>query len=71
MLLTLRTTHIPATDLGDLLHKHTDRVESLELSFGYAHVFYPEADETACTAAVLLDVDPVALARGEGGALDR
>jgi 3' terminal RNA ribose 2'-O-methyltransferase Hen1 len=71
MLLTLRTTHTPATDLGYLLHKHPDRVQSLELSFGHAHVFYPEADETACTAAVLLDVDPVALVRGEGGTLDQ
>lgn len=71
MLLTLRTTHTPATDLGYLLHKHPDRVQSLELSFGHAYVFYPEADETACTAAVLLDVDPVALVRGEGGTLDQ
>jgi 3' terminal RNA ribose 2'-O-methyltransferase Hen1 len=71
MLLTLRTTHIPATDLASLLHKDPGRVESLELSFGQAHVFFPEADETACTAAVLLDVDPVGLVRGEGGTLDR
>ncbi|HYO16143.1 MAG TPA: 3' terminal RNA ribose 2'-O-methyltransferase Hen1 [Thermoanaerobaculia bacterium] len=71
MLLTLRTTHSPATDLGYLLHKPPDRVQSLELSFGHAHVFYPEADETACTAAVLLDVDPVGLVRGEGGTLDQ
>jgi hypothetical protein len=26
MLLTLRTTHVPATDLGFLPHKHPDRV---------------------------------------------
>lgn len=71
MLLTLRTTHVPATDLGYLLHKNPDRVQSFELPFGKAHVFYPEASETACTAALLLDVDPVGLVRGEGAAVDQ
>lgn len=76
MLLTLRTTHVPATDLGYLLHKHPDRLQSFELPFGHAHVFYPEATEEACTAALLLDVDPVGLVRGrgpsgEGGPLDQ
>lgn len=71
MLLTLRTTHVPATDLGYLLHKNPDRLQSFELPFGKVHVFYPEASETACTAALLLDVDPVGLVRGEGAAVDQ
>ncbi len=71
MLLTLRTTHVPATDLGFLLHKHPDRLQSFELPFGRVHVFYPEASETACTAALLLDVDPVRLVRGGGTAIDQ
>jgi 3' terminal RNA ribose 2'-O-methyltransferase Hen1 len=71
MLLTLRTTHVPATDLGFLLHKHPDRLQTFELPFGAAHVFYPEATETACTAALLLDVDPVGLVRGAGGTIDQ
>jgi 3' terminal RNA ribose 2'-O-methyltransferase Hen1 len=71
MLLTIRTTHVPATDLGFLLHKHPDRVQSFELPFGRVHVFYPEATETACSAAVLLDVDPVGLVRGAGSTLDQ
>ncbi|MFL6234446.1 MAG: 3' terminal RNA ribose 2'-O-methyltransferase Hen1 [Thermoanaerobaculia bacterium] len=71
MLLTIRTTHVPATDLGFLLHKHPDRVQTFELPFGHAHVFYPEASETACTAALLLDVDPVGLVRGAGGTIDQ
>jgi Hen1-like subunit of RNA repair complex len=71
MLLTLRTTHVPATDLGFLLHKHPDKVQTFELPFGAAHVFYPEATETACTAALLLDVDPVGLVRGGGGTIDQ
>jgi len=67
MLLTIRTTARPATDLGYLLHKHPARLQSFELSFGHAHVFYPEATEDACTAALLLDVDPVGLVRGRTG----
>ena len=66
MLLTLRTTHRPATDLGYLLHKHPEKLHSFELSFGQAHIFYPEVSEEACTAALLLDVDPVGLVRGKG-----
>ena len=59
MLLTISTTHRPATDLGFLLHKHPDRFQSFDLSFGHAHMFYPEVGEDRCTAALLLDVDPV------------
>ena len=64
MLLTISTTHRPATDLGYLLHKNPARLQTFELAFGKAHVFYPEASEERCTAALLLDVDPVALVRG-------
>jgi 3' terminal RNA ribose 2'-O-methyltransferase Hen1 len=67
MLLTISTTHQPATDLGFLLHKHPERCQSFELSFGNVHVFYPRADEDGCTACLLLDVDPVGLVRGKGG----
>ena len=63
MLLTITTTHKPATDLGFLLYKHPDRLKSYELSCGKAHVFYPQADEEKCTVAVLLDIDPIALAK--------
>ncbi len=74
MLLTIATNHSPATDLGYLLHKHPDRLQSFKLSFGKAHVFYPEASSERCTAAMLLDVDPIGLVRkrhGEGGALEQ
>jgi 3' terminal RNA ribose 2'-O-methyltransferase Hen1 len=63
MLLTVTTTHRPATDLGFLLHKHPDRVQAFPVPFGEAHVFYPEAGEERCTAALLLDIDPVGLVR--------
>lgn len=67
MLLTISTTHAPATDLGFLLHKHPDRVHDVSLSFGVARVVYPEASELRCTAALLVDVDPVGLVRGRKG----
>lgn len=67
MLLTITTTHRPATDLGYLLHKHPARVQSFPLSWGQAHVLYPEVSEERCTAALLLDVDPVGLVRNAYG----
>jgi 3' terminal RNA ribose 2'-O-methyltransferase Hen1 len=70
VLLTISTAHSPATDLGFLLHKHPDRVQSFSVPFGRVHVFYPEASELRCTVALLLDVDPVGLVRrgrGSGG----
>jgi 3'' terminal RNA ribose 2''-O-methyltransferase Hen1 len=66
MLLTITTTHRPATDLGYLLHKNPARSQTFPLSFGQAHVFYPEATPERCTAALLLDVDAVGLVRGGG-----
>src|SRR6266487_2985868 len=77
MLLTLTTTHSPATDLGYLLRKNPARPQSFSLSFGKAHVFYPEATAERCTVALLVEVDPVGLVRnrrgpsGEGGALEQ
>src|SRR5580658_10921153 len=64
VLLTITTTREPATDLGYLLHKHPDRVQSFGQAFGQAHVFYPEAAASRCTAALLLEIDPVGLVRG-------
>lgn len=74
MFLSIATTHRPATDLGYLLHKHPERVHETELGFGKAFVFYPEATEARCEAALVLDVDPVGLVRGKGtsdGLLDQ
>ena len=69
MILTISTTHRPATDLGYLLHKHPERTESFELPLGRAHFFYTVADEDRCTAALLLDIDPLRLVRGAGAML--
>jgi len=57
----------PATDLGFLLHKNPSRVQAFEVSVGTAHVFYPTATPTRCTAALMVEVDPVALVRGRRG----
>ena len=70
MLLTLSTTHRPATDLGHLLHKNPSRLHSQAFGFGQAHVFYPEAGEDLCTAALMIDVDPIGLVRKSGPAGD-
>ena len=67
MLLTISTTHVPATDLGYLLHKNPARVQSFDLSFGRAHVLYPEASDDRCSVALILDVDTVHLVRGRQG----
>jgi 3' terminal RNA ribose 2'-O-methyltransferase Hen1 len=64
VLLTIATTHQPADELGYLLHKNPARAQSFEVAAGTAHVFYPEASHERCTAALLLEVDPVGLVRG-------
>ncbi|MFI9238039.1 3' terminal RNA ribose 2'-O-methyltransferase Hen1 [Streptomyces sp. NPDC053079] len=78
MFLTISTSGAPgrpATDLGFLLHKHPDKAQRFSTSHGTAHVLYPEASAERCTAALLLEVDAVALVRrgkdkGRGGAPD-
>jgi 3' terminal RNA ribose 2'-O-methyltransferase Hen1 len=63
MLLTLTSTTPPATDLGFLLHKNPEAVRTVTLGFGAAHVFYPEATDERCTAALLVEIDPIGLVR--------
>lgn len=65
MLLTITTSHRPASDLGFLLGKHPDRVQMFDMSFGKAHVFYSLVSDDECTANLLLDVDAVAMVRGK------
>jgi len=67
MLLTITTTRSPATDLGYLLHKNPARPQAFDLAFGRAQVFYPQAAADRCTAAMLLDVDPIGLVRNRHG----
>jgi 3' terminal RNA ribose 2'-O-methyltransferase Hen1 len=68
MFLSIATTHTPATDLGFLLMKHPERVHEADCGFGRGIVFFPEAGEGRCEAALVVDVDPVGLVRGRGAA---
>ena len=65
MLLNITTTHKPATDLGYLLHKHPDKLQSIDLSIGKAHIFYPESSDEKTTVSLLLDIDPIDMVRGK------
>jgi 3' terminal RNA ribose 2'-O-methyltransferase Hen1 len=67
MILSITTTHRPATDLGYLPHKSPFRVHSFEQVFGKAHVFYPETRPDRCTAALVLEVDSIGLVRNRRG----
>jgi 3' terminal RNA ribose 2'-O-methyltransferase Hen1 len=75
MLLVITLYADNAADLGYLLHKNPRRPQALQMNFGKAYVFYPAVRERECSAALLLDVNPLDLARGklgsrEGGLFD-
>jgi hypothetical protein len=61
MLLTISYSGKTATDLGYLFHKSPFRVHSFDQFFGKAHIFYPETSIDRCTAALLLEIDPIGL----------
>lgn len=67
MLLTITTTRKPASDLSFLLHKHPAKVQEVDIFGGSAHIFYPEVSDEKCTAALLLDIDPIGLVRRNSG----
>ena len=71
MLLTITYFGENAADLGYLLHKNPFRAQSFGLGFGKAYIFYPEVSQNRCTAALLLDIDPLDLARGKAGSKTR
>ena len=75
MLLTITYEGHNTEDLGYLLHKNPERAQAFELNYGRAYVFYPELGDARTTAALLIDIDPIDLARGklgsnEGGLFD-
>jgi len=67
LLFTITYTGQKTTDLGYLLYKNPARPQMFELNHGKAYVFYPEASDERTTAALLLDIDPIDLARGKVG----
>lgn len=70
ILLTITYTGQNTQDLGYLLHKNPSRPQEFALNYGKAYVFYPEVSNENTTAALLLDIDPIDLARGKVGSTD-
>ena len=70
MLLTITYEGTNTQELGYLLHKNPERAQQFEMSYGKAYVFYPEVSDERTTAALLLDIDPLDLARGKVGSRD-
>jgi 3' terminal RNA ribose 2'-O-methyltransferase Hen1 len=68
MLLTITYTGQNTAELGYLLFKNPYRPQKFELNYGDAYVFYPEVSNERTTAALLLDIDPIDLARGKSDA---
>ena len=70
LLLTITYEGENTQELGFLLHKNPQRPQQFQLSYGKAYVFYPELSDRKTTAALLLDTDPIDLARGKAGSRD-
>jgi len=54
-----------STALGFLLYKHPAKLQSFDVAVGKAHVFYPESAPERTTVALMLELDPVELARSK------
>ena len=67
MLLTICHTGKDTPNIGFLFRKNPARPQIFELSYGRAFVFYPEVSDQKTTIALLLDIDPLDLARGRAG----
>lgn len=61
MLLTINYQGQNAEDLGYLLFKHPAKLYQTQLSYGTASVFYPVQEPESFTAALMIDIDPIAL----------
>ncbi|MDE5582760.1 MAG: 3' terminal RNA ribose 2'-O-methyltransferase Hen1, partial [Ruminococcus sp.] len=70
MLLTVTYEGENTQNLGYLLHKNPYRPQQFELNSGMAYVFYPEVSDEKTTVALLLDINPIDLAKGKTGAKD-
>lgn len=74
MLMTLSCTacdNFDPADLGYLVHKHPDKVQTYSVAHGKVHVFYPEVSPQRCRLSMLLEIDPVGLVRRPGQGLDQ
>ncbi|MCL2527169.1 MAG: 3' terminal RNA ribose 2'-O-methyltransferase Hen1 [Defluviitaleaceae bacterium] len=71
MLLTITYTGQDTTNLSYLLYKNPYRPQLFELNHGNAYVFYPQISDGETTAALLLDINPIDLARGKADSSSR
>lgn len=69
MLLTITYTGHNTQELGYLLHKNPYRPQEFSLNSGMAYVFYPEVSDEKTTMALLLDINPIDLAKGKQGSM--
>lgn len=67
MLLSLRVLGALGSDFGYLLHKNPTRTHEFELTLGKAYLFYPEVTPEACEVVLLLEIDPIHLAKNYRG----
>jgi len=70
MLLTITYTGHETDKLGYLLYKNPNRAQQFSLNYGKAYVFYPEVSDERTTVALLLDIDPIELAKDSMGLFD-
>ena len=70
MLLTVTYEGKNTQDIGYLLYKNPERPQQFDLSYGKAYVFYPEVSNERTTVALLMDLDPLVLAKGKLGSKD-
>ena len=70
LFLSITNARRPATDLGYLLHKHPGRLNVVDTSSGRVSMCFPRADDDACTFALSVEADPVALVREREGTTD-
>ncbi|MBR0149548.1 MAG: 3' terminal RNA ribose 2'-O-methyltransferase Hen1 [Lachnospiraceae bacterium] len=71
MLLTITYRGENTQDLGYLLYKNPARPQSVQLSMGRAYIFYPEVSDEETTVALLVSLDPLNLAKGKTGSLEK
>ncbi|MEL6561097.1 MAG: hypothetical protein AAFQ94_23090 [Bacteroidota bacterium] len=63
MILSIKAKQQSAENLSFLLHKHPDRLQSVDLPAGKAHIFYPVFEKNHCEVCLLLDINSVDLVR--------
>ena len=71
MLLTITYKGKNTQDLGYLLYKNPARPQYVDLSMGKAYIFYPKVSDEETTIALMVQLDPLDLAKGKDGTNDR